>query len=286
MVRRAIPAAIVLCLLGGLVWAVSDRDRVGERAARLATGFDRSKDEVERWRAALRTTARLMETELGAQRRETRRWRNRYEEVGWELRAARRRLRELADLADVLVPGPASVQAAEVVRSTGETRLLVSSWSRERPWGGTLRIWRLTPRPPGATKWRRVYEVVADYDSLSIRTPTTLSRERSDVGYAGAGLVAAHDLTGDGLRDLVIHATGTGTGGRGTVWVLENGDPLREIFERLDCENFVDAEGGLLVYDDARQPKGCEHIHGCGRRKTWLRWDGASWETVRTRRYS
>lgn len=284
--RRAVAAALAVCLLGALAWTVSSRERVEERAARLATDFDRSTEEAEQWRAALRTATRLLGEDLEAQRRETRRWRNRAWDLRLGLRDARRDLRGLADLADVLAPGRASVHSTEVLRSTGGTRLLVASWSGASRWEGTLKVWRLPPEATRGVEWKPVYEVAADGEALTVRTPTTFVRTPSNVGDAGAGLVVAHDLTGDGLRDLVIHAMGTGSGGCGTVWVLENADPLREIFERLDCENYVDARDGLLVYDDAREPKWCEYVHGCGRRTTWLRWDGATWETVKTRRHN
>lgn len=281
--RRAVAAAVAVCLVAALAWTISSRERVEKRAARLATDFDRSTAEAEQWRAALRTATRLLGEDLESQRRETRRWRNRAENLRFGLHDARRDLRGLADLADLVAPGRASVHSTDVVRSAGGTRLLVSSWSGEAPWDGTLKIWRLTSEATGGVEWRPVYQVAADREALTDRTPSTFVRTPSDIGYAGAGLVAAHDLTGDGLRDLIIHATGTGTGGCGTVWVLENADPLREIFERLDCENYVDARDGLLVYDDAREPKWCEYVHGCGRRTTWLRWDGSAWEAVKTR---
>lgn len=273
--RRALAPIVVAACLIGLAWAWSSRDRIEERAERVTLQFDRSRDEVERLQERLRAVEHLAEAELEAERREKRRWRERYRSLRWDLIDARRAVRQLRGLATAVAPARGPAWFSTVVRSVDETRLLVVGW------GTALQVWRLPPpdEASSAIGWRLVYEVVPDAEGVSVTNGGI--ETRIPFPADGVGFTTAHDLTDDGLRDLVVQAGTSGTGGCGIVWILENGTTLDEIFRREDCEHFVSAKRGLLVYDDAREPRWCRFVHGCGRKTTWLRWDGASWDVVR-----
>lgn len=276
--RRALAAVVTIACLLGLGWAVSARDRVEERAARLTLQFDRSNDEIARLRAALNAA----EDEAEAKRRAARLWRRRHEDVRWELSSARADLRRLQALAGASAPADLP-RRVDVIESTGGSYLVAGSAGGTGK--GALRIWRVTLSATDGSatvRWRRVYEMSVDGHSIEIATPRGTEREPFDAWYVGVS--ETHDLTRDGLDDLLVFASSTGTAGCSVTRVLANGAELREIFRLEDCESGFEAENGLLVYTDALQPKGCKYIHGCGSRTEWLRWDGDSWEVVRTRR--
>ena len=276
--RRVVLAISIALLVGGLGWAVAGRERVEDRAARLALELDRSTERVARLRADLRAAEHLAKAEITAEQRAKRDWRRRYVERGWELNARRAELRRLHGLRSVFAPRPGSVWMARLLASVDDTGLLVVGLNHK------VQIWRLAPADAAGAiraQWWLVYEITATGTSSTIRTSAGLTTD--PFAIAGVGTAATGDLTNDGLPDIVIHGTNTGTGGCGVVRVLENGADLRQIYRRADCENFVDVEDGLLVYSDAREPKWCKLVHGCGTRTTWRRWDGSSWDVVRTR---
>lgn len=276
--RRALVAVVVVACIGGLGWAVSARDRVEERAERIALRYDRSTDEVARLRADLHAA----EDEAEDERRSKRKWRRRHENLRWELSSARSDARRLRALARATAPADLPART-DVVESTDGSYLVAGSTGG--PGHGTVRIWRVTPsvtHGSATMQWRRVYETSVNGRSITISTPRGTEREPFDAWYVGISRM--HDLTGDGLDDLLLFASSTGTAGCSVTRVLENGPELAEIFRLEDCESGIEARNGLLVYSDSLQPKGCKYIHGCGSRTEWLRWDGDSWDVVRTRR--
>lgn len=88
---------------------------------------------------------------------------------------------------------------------------------------------------------------------------------------------------GDGHADVLVAEEGSGTAGCSLFKVLANeGRKVRQIYFEEACEaNLAITEDSLLKVDEATYPRGCENIHGCGRRIQLLRWNGANWDPVR-----
>jgi hypothetical protein len=174
---------------------------------------------------------------------------------------------------------------AQLVPSAANTSLVVVQWRDEggfSRWG--VHVWRISsassiPADWRATQWDLIYAIDPHETSVAIGPPESQVVEDSDNRLTQ--VLDIGDLTGDGLRDLVVQGWNGGTGGCGVSRVLENGsEALREIFRRDDCELLLEASRGNLKLTDAIYPKGCSQAHGCGRLTTLLHWDGSSWTQV------
>ncbi|MDQ4125626.1 MAG: hypothetical protein M3134_08515 [Actinomycetota bacterium] len=284
--RRApalIAGALSLVLLTALVWAMSDRDDLRAELAAKDERLEEVYDELAGTRAAHRTVLHELDDSMA----EAKRFRRRASAFADEASGARRALRRLRGVA-VLALGK-DVYRARLVR--GDTSdLLVVGWSDRDGRGAGVYVWRVDGRSVELVYVVEPRVSLRDEDDgyVLVGPPGALVEDGYDAWIEGAGVADVGDATGDGLSDLALQEHGLGTGGCGKVRLLQNLDgTVRQTFESFDCDHSLSIEGGRLLYATATHPKGCDSIHGCGTKRTWMRWDGSSWvvEKVTRKRY-
>jgi hypothetical protein len=195
----------------------------------------------------------------------------------------------LAALERALLPGPREVFETRLLHGD-ETDLLVVQWHESSSITKTgIAVWSLGAE--GSWDLAFVVEPRPDFTSAEdpgdvlIGPPGAAELVDSSYGVIRADVVATADATGDGAPDVVVQEMGSGSGGCGTVRLLQNmGTTLRETFHRDGCNHGIGIEDGLLVYGRAVYPKTCHNIHGCGSRRTFMRWTGSAWTVARVER--
>lgn len=181
------------------------------------------------------------------------------------------------------------VHVRPIAESGGAPAQLVLTWAR----GGDesvpdeigLLLWQYTGGLQ--VSWKVVY-LVHDRPLAGVMRagpPGGLRRARADIGVVSRIAVAVGDLTGDGHSDVLAVEQGSGTAGCSLFRALANeGKRVRQIRFEEACETSMSiTKEGLLEIEEATYGKGCQNIHGCGRRIRLLRWNGAEWEQISSR---
>lgn len=273
--------AIAACAAG--VWLISRTDA----AQRELTAVHSELAEVRESTAALeRRTPEPQPTRPPAQPVRLDGVRARLRGLGQRVRAHGRRVQ-------VLAPVGATVEDVTVLRARGgEPRRLVVEWSigardDSLPTRTGVFIWQPPADPltkPGLLhNWELAYalNLRPPAERVVVGTPSAWTREHSP------GARISHttgDLTRDGYPEILTFEASTGSGGCGTWRVLSGqGGVIESLLRRETCEADMAIRNGNLRIDQSYQPKGCRAIHGCARRRTVLRWDGAEFERVSRR---
>lgn len=290
--RRTFGIAVVVALVlgGALAWALWDRRELSAELSASRHRLEAATELVIDAEVAHLDSAER--ADVAAEK--ARRHRERAEDLAERLYGARLELRRRNPAAAALVPTGREVLETKLLEG-GAYDLLAVSW---RGGGGAvvsgLDVWRVgrDADPSARRLWEVVYvaEPHPSYDGavpgyVLHGPPTSPRREETDSGATSVHIAAVGDATGDGLEDLAIQQFGQGSGGCGAVKLLQNtGGGLREIYHREDCNHGIRIERGRLVRDRAAHPRGCDQIHGCGSRSTWMRWTGSSWTVTKVER--
>lgn len=290
--RRTFGIAVVVALaLGGaLAWALWDRRQLSDELSASRYRLEATTElAIDAEAAYLDSTERA---EAAAEK--ARRHRKRADALAERLYGARLDLRRRNPAAAALVPPGREVFETKLLAG-GEYDLLAVSW---RDGGGAvvsgLDVWRVRrDADPSARRLSELVYVVEPHPSYDGAVsgyvlhgpPTSPRREPADPGTTSVHIAAVGDATGDGFEDLAIQQFGQGSGGCGAVKLLQNtGAGLREVYHREDCNHGIEIRRGRLVRSRAAHPPGCDHIHGCGSRSTWMRWTGSSWTVTKVER--
>lgn len=187
-------------------------------------------------------------------------------------------------------PPEARILAVQPIsKSSGVPAQLALAWERgdhgSLPEEIGLLLWQHTGGLQSS--WRVVY-AIHDFTQSGIfraGSPGRLRRAHPDIGLVWRIGMDVGDVTGDGHGDVLVFEEGSGTAGCSLFRVLANmARIVQQIYFEEACEtNMAITEAGLLKVDEATYPKGCENIHGCGRRIRLLRWNGAGWDGVERR---
>lgn len=274
--------AIAACAAG--VWLMSRTDSAERELAALRSELA----EVRETAAALeRRTPEPEPTQPPAEP-------VRLDGVRERLRGLGQRVRTLQRRSRVLAPVGAVIDDVTVLRAQGgEPRRLVVTWSipaRDDPQYSTrsgVFVWQPPADPltkPGLLhSWELAYalNLRPQAQHVVVGTPSAWTRE------ASAGLditLTTGDLTDDGYPEILTFEASGGSGGCGTWRVLsgQNG-AFDSLLRRETCEADIAIRNGNLRIDQSYQPKGCDAIHGCARRRTVLRWDGSGFERISRR---
>ena len=263
----------------------ADLQRVRERLARTETSL--AVTAGARQRAASDAAASAKAAALR---------RKRIDALVGRLDTAELTLERRAALARALVPAGRSVFETRLLRGSVYD-LLIVAW-RDGVVSG-IDVWRVQARPAdpavGARpSWELVYlvEPRPDFESwedpgdVLIGPPWALRRVDVQDAVIMAEVAAIGDATGDGLHDLAIVERNGGSGGCGTVRLLQNlGTTLRETFHRNGCIHSLEIEHGLLVYSNGFH-NSCRLAERarCVARSTRLRWTGSSWVVIEVER--
>lgn len=281
--RRAsivIAGALTVALLVGLSWALVDRAALEDELAALSERLDVTSDQLAGARAEHRVALRELDDSTSVARR----FRRRAEEFAGRASGRGRALRRLRGIG-ALARGH-DVSSARFVPG-GDYDLLTVGWTGTDERRSGLYVWRVGERSADLVYVVEPHIDLRDEDAgyVLVGPAGAETKDRYQGWIAGVGITDVGDATGDGLPDLALQESGTGSGGCGKVRFLENLDgALRETFQSFDCDHSIAITKGRLVYGTAARPKGCNAIHGCGTRRTWLRWTGSSWVTEQVTR--
>jgi hypothetical protein len=288
MRRLLLLLLLIVVILGAVAstWFLA-RSPLKEQVAELSTSLDK---ELQA-RADLEGELDSSRSSEASVEQEQQRLKRRLRRISWQLRSQKIETRGFQSLVAALAPPGSRVSRARLLdESSG---LLVTEWATEDR-GGALPlsgfdIWRIEGTtnsiPDGLD---RIYSAVPDprAEELEIGPPGRTSIEASLSSYISVAEVG--DVTRDGMVDLAIQDSGSGSGGCGVARLLShNGTGFRELFRREDCDHGISIRENRLVYQHSiSSPKICKPptAHGCGIKKMWMRWTGSSWETLRTKR--
>lgn len=262
--------------IGWFLGRIQPGARIKQLRSDLATSSDELVEMSQRWR--------LTEGDLDGQVAEKQKWKARTKDLRPRLEALRFRSESIASLHRTLVPAGATMNSARRIRGDG-VDLLIVTWSRDDPddhlhAGGGMRIYQIDE--DGLSF---VFEAHPNDQQthLIVGPPHALQFEEST--SSGVFLVDSGDVTGDGMPDLAIQDWNHGTGGCGAVRVLETSAAgLHQIFHRADCDHHIYIKASSIGYRTALSPPGCSSAHGCGWKRTWMRWNGSAWEVTNVRR--
>lgn len=310
-------ALCLVAVLGLGSWLiVVERNRTAEartaaERARTAEALARSNDLAQRTRL-LRLERVLEEQEsltrelAQAAEREHRRW----ESLQRELRKTHRELDRALNPAPAptrargpvgsdtqkLAPADATIDYLEVIPQRGaRPAQIVVRWQRggesNHPNDTGILVWMakelfepMRSALDADVKWRMRFEIylpVLRSGFQRVGPPGAQHRRKPDAASLGFGL---GDVTGDGYPEILAIEDTHGSGGCAIYRVLTAVDEaILEIFKRFNCEGPIEIVRGMLRIDTAIYPKGCDYAHGCGSKRTFLRWNGSSWDRVSTR---
>lgn len=202
-----------------------------------------------------------------------------------EISGARPKLRNLNVMDSAFLPPRLELYQAHVLDPKHD-RLLLLEWVDDRSMQRTgLQIWRPTLDDRSVVGWDLIFRIDPHpvQGRVSIGAPGAMTDEVSDA--SAAFFTGFGDVTGDGHSDVAIQLWNSGSGGCGVVRVMQNTTGvMREIFRRMDCDHRAQIHGSGLIYTSAIYPKGCRSAHGCGRKTTWLEWNGSRWDVLKVRR--
>ncbi|MFN2588287.1 MAG: hypothetical protein ABR613_09255 [Actinomycetota bacterium] len=279
---------VALVLAGTTVWALNERRNLEVRVARLEDALDDSNERIAAAATARRALAEASTT-MARRAKASSRKANALES---RLYGARLGLQRIRPVADALVPPGREVSQVNLLRGALYD-LLVVDWNEglETITLSGIDVWRVPRTAERRGRWELVY-IAEPHPSFELDRPsyvlsgppTSPTREEVEfiqmIDSADAG-----DATGDGLEDLAIREMGPGSGGCGYVKLLRNtGDTLQEVYRHEDCDHGLAIKRGHLVLGQSWHPPGCDHIHGCGRRGTWMRWTGSAWVVTKVTR--
>jgi hypothetical protein len=292
--RNSVALLVALAIGTTIGWFLG-RTEPGAKIERLGTELRAEHDKLEE----ARQRWQLTDSDLDDQIAEKEKWKAKTKELRPRLEASRLRKRQLSPLRRALAPNTGTLAWAQLVKGPAHD-LLIVAWRVSRigphllPRSG-LEIWRLSDAWPldqddsVATTWQMIYSIeprpTRDDSGTLIAGPPG---SRIDLpSYSSTAFIAdVGDVTHDGMPDLAIQDWGTGTGGCGVIRVLDNAPSgLREIFNRDDCDHHIYIKAGSIGYRTAYSPPRCRPAaHGCGWERSWMRWNGSSWETTKVRR--
>ena len=290
----ALGALIIVGLGTSLVRVASSNDELRETGSEIRSDLERTEQALATATEELLAQDKL----LLSTHRERRDLRRELRRRGWAVEKLRLRLKEIAPVESRFVPPGAKVTGFHNV-PTGSGELAVVSWATgeysDRDRAG-LFVWSSAEteetslgRLVRGTSWDLIYTIdirpVKGHGATARVAAGPPASQVVQPSHADrAGLNEAGDVTGDGVPDLLTMEGNSGTGGCGRWRVLENeGSSVREIFSIEDCELSIAIKRGALRIDSAIYGKGCKSIHGCGRRRTSLRWNGVDFAEVRSR---
>lgn len=271
--RRA-TTLIAGVLAVALVWALTDRAGLRSDLAAVQKRLDETYDELAGTRAAHRVALQ----EVDDSTEEAKRFRRRARRFAEEASSRRLELRRRSAIDHALAPGQ-EVYRARVLRG-GEHDLLVVEWRDRDDTRSGVYVWRVNETSMELTY---VVEPKVSFESAEAGyvltgPPGAATEDRYGAWIQWAGVSDSGDATGDGLPDLALSESGSGTGGCGKVRLLQNlGGTFRETYQHEDCNHSIEIAGGRLVHSTAAHPKGCDQIHGCGEVRTRMRWSGTTW---------
>ena len=189
----------------------------------------------------------------------------------------------------ILVPPGASLVEARRLPRSSDLPGIVVLWERGEYGvrGSGLYVWQAAQASPQPTEWRLIFriEMGAHRDAIStVRLGAPGDEQTYSSEARSINFVQTADATGDGHSDILTLEGGDGSGGCGT-WrlIALRGTRIESIFKREGCETEVRIQREMLRVDSAIYPKKCKNIHGCGRRRTWLRWTGTGWAETGSR---
>jgi hypothetical protein len=281
--KRIIAASLVVALIalaGGLIWSISAKDSTEERLNAASDKVDRLSDSLD----AAQKELEEIRGSLDSNEKDVKHQRGRIEDLRNGKSGLRIRLGQLRGLTGTFIPQDAHLRSSTLAAGSD---LLVVSWWKGRtdsyPRTSGVYMWKRDPEN-APMSWRRVYGVTLDNGrDVAIGPPGAESSEDTSIGEY-ALTAGVEDVTGDGSADVLTLETNSGSGGCGIWRVFEaTRTSFRQIFRREHCEHPIAFHKGLLRIDSAIYGKDCDSIHGCGTRRTWLRWDGNEWNKVRTR---
>lgn len=283
----AATALVAVAALAAGIWLLSRTDSAERELAALRSELGEVRDTT----AALeRATPEPQPTQPPAEPVRLGGVRERLRALGERVRVQERRARALAPVG-AIVDGVTTLRARG-----GEPRRLVVTWSirpRHFPEEVTrtgLFIWQPRADPltnPGLLhSWELAFalNLRSQAGRVVVGRPSAWTRQRSSGAYISS---TTGDLTRDGYPEILTFEASTGSGGCGTWRVLSGQDGVIEsLLRRETCEADWAIRHGNLRIDQSYQPKGCRAIHGCARRRTVLRWDGADFERISRRTIS
>jgi hypothetical protein len=282
--RRAVGVVAVVAALAAGSWALAERDEIAERSTRLEEALDAANDRIAALAAARRASAEAAATTA----QEAKRTSKRANALEGRLYGAKVDLQRLKPLAVALSQRGRKVFETRLLTGCDDD-LLVVSWHDPGPatFSG-IDVWSVSREN---RSWELVY-IAEPRPSFELDTPSYVlhgspdAPVREEVEFVQLiDITDTGDANGDGLEDLAVQETGAGTGACGFVKLLRNtGTTLEEAYRHEGCNHGLSIERGHLVLGEAWRPKGCENIHGCGTRETWMRWDGGSWTATDVRR--
>lgn len=282
----AAAVAAILALVATSLWALTERDELRGRIATLEDSLDSANDRIDAAAETRRTLAEAAAASAQNAKRASRRVNSLKRNLG-EIRLDVKRWR---DALNALVPPGRDVSEVRLLQ--GDSYDLVAiSWHRSTSiLVSGIYVWRI-PASGRTGTWKPVY-IAEPWPSFELDqasyvlhgNPAAPTREEVDI-IQRIEISDVGDATGDGLEDLAIHEADAGSGGCGYVKLLRNvGGTLQEAYRHEDCDHGLSIKRGHLVLGQSWHPQGCDQIHGCGRRGTWMRWDGSSWDVVRVTR--
>lgn len=289
-------------LLGWVSWSyVQERDRAiaaRRQFVKVSGGLESARKES----AGLQTELGQAQHELGRLNAERKKRRQRLDRARYELAELRDRVEALTDVGISLTPPHTRVDAAQLLPARGDiTSHLVILWSKgpeDLSKSSGLLVWRagegfLSVRPRGTSPdWELAFTISIRY-SQGVTTVGRPGAERTEGGSFGRhaplpvvdmGPFQTGDLTGDGYPDVLSFEDTHGSGGCGIWRVLsiERGQ-VTQLLRRYTCETYMRISSSSLRVDSAIYPRGCASTHGCGSRRSFLRWDGSTWHRISTR---
>ena len=186
----------------------------------------------------------------------------------------------------ILVPPGASLVDARRLPPSSDLPGVVVLWARgpNGARGSGLNVWQSPEVSRMPTEWRLIFriEVTRPGRTVAVGPPGAEQAEPTDA--RSVTLIETGDATGDGRPDILTLEETDGSGGCGT-WrlIALRGTRIESIFKKRGCELDLRIRTGMLRVESAISPKKCKNIHGCGRKRTWLRWTGTNWDKVRSR---
>ena len=287
-------AAVALGLaIGWWIGHTGPQTRIDDLGSQLQDRLGQLEEARQRWR--------LTESDLDDQVAEKQKWKAKTKDLRPRLEALRHRTGQLRGLKQAFSPHRGTLASARLVAGSAHD-LLAVTWRVEK-YGpqfasrSGLEIWRLSDRSSLdlrgsiATKWELVYSIqprpALDENPVnSYLLSGPLGQQTREESFSTSVFIAdVGDITHDGMPDLAIQDSGSGSGGCGAVRVLDNSaSGMREIFHRSNCDHHIYIKTGSIGYRTAYSPPGCSSAHGCGWKRTWMRWNGSSWDVTNVRR--
>lgn len=257
-----------------LVWTLSGRADLQSDLEAVQQRLDETYDELAGTRAAHRVALREADDSSDLAKR----FRRRAGRFAQRASSRRLELQRRSAIDHALAPGQ-EVYRARILPGH-EHDLLAVEWRDRDDTRSGVYVWRVDE-----TSMELVYLVEpkvsfesAEAGYVLTGPPGAATEDRYGAWIQWAGIADSGDATGDGLLDLALSESGSGTGGCGKVRLLQNlGGTFRETYQHDDCSHSIEIAGGRLVHSTAADPKGCDQIHGCGEVRTRMRWSGTSW---------